>query len=117
MNDPLVLKGDAMVSDAILQMISHTQNSMELTKQGVKEYEMCSARGVLYTLGYSSLDVTEILTYIHENGFSYCLDYEFPSNALKADGETTETIYPDQQVCYWGADQLNSRLRCVTMPH
>lgn len=110
------LTGNEMIADALKQMISHTQNSVELHKQGIGEYEMCSARGVLYTLGYNSDDAHTVLKYIHEDGFAYCLDFEFPSQALKADGETRETIYPDQQVCYWGADQLHSRLMCVTMP-
>jgi len=101
------LTGNEMIADALEQMISHTNMLHEQYKAGTGEYEMVSARGVLYILGFDSNDAQSILEYISENGFNYCLDY----NIRIHDG-----VFPDQQVCYYGADALHSRLNCVTKP-
>lgn len=80
--------------DAVKQMVSHCRLLMEQ-----KDYEVVSARGVLYTLGFE--EVEEVLAFIAEGGFDYCLD-EFVGN------------YPPRSACYWGADQLESRLQCLS---
>jgi len=76
---------------------------MEQYNAGVAEYQSVTARGVLYTLGFED-DGDQILTAIGEAGFNYCLDRTVATH----DGE-----YPSQDVCWWGADQLESRLHMI----
>lgn len=80
--------------EAIAQMICHCKMMME---QG--EYEAVSARGVLYTLGFEA-DADEILAFIASRGFDYCLDPMFGD-------------HPSRFACYWGPDQLESRLQFI----
>ena len=93
------------IADALRQMQSHCHMREDLYKQGVVEYESASARSVLYTLGYSDEQAEEVLDAIHAGGFNYCLDAKFPSK--NGDGDTPEFA------CWWGIDQLRSRLDCV----
>lgn len=87
------------IVEAVKQMIVTCDLKME-------NYEMVSARGVLYELGYSSEDAEVVLAHIAHRGFSYCLDYSIPSDHF-----TDPTPkFPDQQFCYWGPDQLKDRL-------
>lgn len=103
------------VNEAIEQMVSHCRLSVEAHKQGVGEYEMLAARGVLYTLGYQDdQEVHQILQELWDRGFKYCLDRHFPAkhfdpNNPNAEGDMV-TDYPSADACHWGADQLLSRL-------
>jgi len=74
------------------------------------DYTSIPARGVLYKLGYTNDEADEVLKAIHAEGFSYCLDSMFPSK----DGEGTFGHTP-MTACYWGPDQLRSRLNCVSL--
>lgn len=72
-----------------------------------KDYTPISMREALNMLGFT--DIQEILRYTADHGFDYCLDHTIPA-----------TSYPDfvpelppQQACYWGPDQLKSRLQFV----
>lgn len=100
------------VNEAIEQMQIHTRNSVELYKQGRGDYETMSARSVLRTLGYNTADTLTVLQAIAARGFDYCLDAEIPMTGHhEARGE-----HPDWKVCYWGADQLLSRLQSLRRP-
>ena len=90
------------VSDAVRQMKSHCRLLMEQYEAGVREYATVSARGVLYTLGYEEEDADQVLRFLAKDGFSYCLDPIFRAR----DGSRFS-----RDACYWGADQLESRLR------
>lgn len=90
----------AQVKDAIEQ----AKVSCDLAMQN---YDMVSARSVFNQLGYDDDDVQQILETLADGGFSYCLDYRIPTK----DGE-----YPMQSVCYWGPDQLKSRLNAIYIP-
>jgi hypothetical protein len=92
-------------SEAVQQMIAHCRLLMEQYEQGGR-YESVSARGVLYTLGFEA-EVNEVLAFIAEGGFAYCLDAEV--GATERHGER-----PPRHACYWGADQLESRLQCLS---
>jgi len=74
------------------------------SKEEAKEYESVSLRGVLYDLGYGIDQVENVLQTCAKRGFWYCLDSSIPHQ----DGH-----YPAQAVCYWGPDQLRSRLECL----
>lgn len=100
---------DDQVNEAIEQMQIHTRNSVEAYKAGTGDYETMSARSVLRTLGYNTADTLQVLQAIAARGFDYCLDAEIPMTGHhEARGE-----HPDWQVCYWGADQLLSRLQAL----
>jgi len=95
--------------EAVGQMIVHCRLIMEQYKAGVGEYESVSARSVLKTLGYEE-DIPQVLEFIAQGGFDYCLDPAIPMTGHhEARGER-----PNRDVCYWGPDQLESRLQCLT---
>lgn len=75
-------------------------------REDLKPYQMASVRSLANELGFSKL-LPVILRACVEGGFSYCVDQDIPTNG--PDGEE----FPDWQVCYWGCDQLRSRLDCV----
>ena len=85
------------IKEAIEQMKTHCDLAYH------DNYRMLSARGCLYELGYEA-DCEQILKALYDNGFSYCLDSSFRTK----DGE-----YVSDSVCYWGPDQLKSRLWSV----
>lgn len=89
-------------NEAVEQMIAHCRLLMEQSNAGVSEYAVVSARGVLNELGFGD-NVDEILQFIADGGFDYCLDSRVEHN-----GEC-----PPRSACYWGADQLESRLHWV----
>lgn len=66
-------------------------------------YTMFSARSVLVHLNLDKHEQDEVLDYMHKNGFAHCLDPRYPSN-----NERTP-----EHACWWGVDQLRSRLQCV----
>jgi hypothetical protein len=90
------------VGEAVDQMRSYCQQITET------DYHSVSARGVLYTLGYTPYDADTVLTELHKEGFDYCLDPMFPSKTLGKDEPTPDFA------CYWGPDQLKSRIDCCT---
>ena len=93
------------IKDGVRQLLSHATMLHEQYKQGTREYTMISAREGLYTLGYNEDQADRIIDYIAAEGFSYCLDPRIPSK---------EYGRPAYSVCCWGADQLASRLYCVS---
>jgi len=95
---------DAQVDEAIEQMKSHCGLLME-------EYELVSARAALYTLGYHGEDAEQVLKDIYDRGFTYCFDHRYISTWYDGDKEVKE--YPSEDVCYWGPDQLKSRLNSI----
>lgn len=74
------------------------------------DYTPVSARSALRDLGYGDEDRLEVLQFIAEGGFDYCLDPSIPMTGHhEARGER-----PDYAVCFWGPDQLKSRLDCLS---
>ena len=96
---------DTVVADAIAQLKSFVRDADAVYRDGSGEYEFLSVRGVLYTLGFDAELADEVVYTIAERGFSYCLD------PLIANPRTGER--PTADVCYWGVDQLHSRLGCI----
>lgn len=73
-------------------------------------YKMTSARSGLKHLGYSEAEQDEVIKFIAEGGFDYCLDPKIVmTGPHEAAGEK-----PDWQVCYFGPDQLLSRLMALS---
>lgn len=73
-------------------------------------YELVSARSLLNELGYEA-DADQILEAIAGAGFDYCLDSHIRCSS--GVGNEGRREYPSQDVCYWGPDQLKSRLEFV----
>jgi hypothetical protein len=92
----------SQLKEAFLQSLSFTRDKVEYYKQG-GEYEMLFYRKVLRDLGYHGEDAQQVIAAVATAGFSYCLDPE-----VESDGS-----HPCEQVCWWGCDQLLSRLKCV----
>lgn len=85
---------------------------MELCDRKMPKYEMVSMRSALVEAGYDSEEVTTVLEYVASKGFDYCLDSTIKcSSGVGSRPHGRE--YPNQQVCYWGPDQLKSRLYSV----
>jgi hypothetical protein len=91
---------EAQINEAIEQMKTHCELKMV-------NYEPISARSCLYELGYHGEDTEQVLQRIYDGGFTVCLDSHFKSQGVYPDF-TPE--YPSPDVCYWGPDQLKSRL-------
>ena len=70
-------------------------------------YHFESVRSLAERLGFGHM-LEEILYVCASNGFSYCLDRTIASHGPDGPRE-----FPPQDVCFWGADQLRSRLDCV----
>jgi len=91
------------IHEAMGQMISHCK---ELE---ANDYHSVSARGVLYTLGYAHDEADEVLTALHDGGFDYCIDPMFPCRST-CDGPNAKPEPTPSHACYWGPDQLRSRI-------
>lgn len=92
-----------------LQIIGAINQMLVSCELKMVNYESVSARGLLYELGFEA-DADEIIEFIADGGFYYCLDPSIPSTHFTAPNPE----YPDPDVCYWGPDQLASRLRCLS---
>jgi hypothetical protein len=95
---------ESQIKEAITQMIVQCDLHMPA-------YDMLSARGVLYELGYSEEQTDDVLAYIAAHGFDYCLDHRIECS--NGDPVKPGRTYPSSDVCYWGPDQLKSRLAFV----
>ena|SRR5215831_9733988 len=70
------------------------------------DYHSVSLRGELYKLGYDEENADACIRYAHKGGFTHCIDPMFPSKSHE-DGSDEPT---PSFACYWGPDQLRSRL-------
>jgi hypothetical protein len=74
-------------------------------------YRAISMRSGLTEAGYSREQIPPVLEYVAAHGFEYCLDYTIACSS----GTTGKPrSRPDQAVCWWGPDQLKSRLDCLS---
>ena len=92
----------------IKEAINQVMADCDLQKEN-GTYEMVSLRGVLTKLGYTQDQTVDVIFYVAEKGFDYCLD----NIVSHKDIDSGEVSFPGQQHCYWGPDQLKSRLRSV----
>lgn len=88
---------EQQVHEAIEQMLAHCDLMMD-------NYQSVSARSTLRTLGYKGEDVEQVLKFIFDGGFNYCLDPRYHQGK--------ENVVAD--VCVWGPDQLASRLHSLS---
>lgn len=93
---------DDRYTEIIERMVNHTFKLYK-DSQGTRKYPMRSARQVLAEIGVLGEECEQVLRYIADRGFAYCLD-----DTVEHNGE-----FPSPTVCVWGADQLHSRLTCV----
>lgn len=101
---------NAEIKEALQRVCDHCDDMMD-------GYQPVSMRGSLKFLGYTVPQQNEVISHCAMNGFNYCLDYtvaatHFDPNNPKAVNDMV-TDYPDQQACFWGPDQLKSRIQCV----
>lgn len=94
---------DDQIKEAITQVKVHCDILQE-------RYEPVSLRSALNSLGYESEDTQQVIEYVASRGFTYCLDHTIKCSSGVGD---TPDEYPSSDVCYWGPDQLKSRLWCV----
>ena len=77
------------------------------------DYKPVSARSALNAVNakgrYDEVEVEQILQAIYDAGFQYCFDRKF----LSSNGMDGTQEYPADSVCYWGPDQLKSRLNSI----
>ena len=92
------------IDDAIRQLHSHAGLLHEGYTQGVREYTMLTAREGLITLGFHGEDTEQVLKALFDRGFTYCLDPDYHRSPSDDIGRIS------MSVCYFGADQLESRL-------
>jgi hypothetical protein len=72
----------------------------------MKGYHPVSLRSALYALGYDKEESDAVIRDCAERGFTNCID---PIIATKSYPDFEER-FPTSDVCYWGPDQLKSRL-------
>lgn len=94
-----------------LQIYGAIRKVVELTVELEADgYQPVSARSALRKLGYDREQQDSVILFIADGGFDYCLDPTIPMTGHhEAAGET-----PHPDVCYWGPDQLRSRLFCLS---
>lgn len=91
-----------MTEDEIKSAIEDVK---KLCDEYMNGYQMVSLRSALNAL---DIDPVPVIKYVAEHGFDYCLD-----STVKCSSWNTTPEYPIQDVCYWGPDQLKSRLECL----
>jgi len=97
----------ALTTDQIHEAIKQVMVTCDLKMVG---YEPVSMRSALQECGYRGDQAQQVLQHCADGGFDYCLDYTIPMTGHHmANGEK-----PDYEVCYWGPDQLKSRLQCLS---
>lgn len=98
-----------MSTDEVKEIKEKLEIVMELCDSLMEGYKMISLRKALeYYQGLSRERTDEIIRYVADRGFSYCVDPIIPVHAVGMD--TKE--FPNYEVCFWGPDQLKSRLYC-----
>src|SRR4029077_2306548 len=101
-------KGGTMTTDQIHEAMGQMLVDCQLREEGLN-YDPISARRMLSNLGYFHDEAQPVLSALHEGGFYYCLDPMFP---CKSYPDFEEKPTPDF-ACYWGPDQLASRISWV----
>jgi hypothetical protein len=96
-----------MVKDKILEAIQQVIVTCELK---MVNYEMVSLRSALYECGYTQPQADDVIRYAAKHGFGYCVDSMI---AIKDMDDPSIARRPSPDSCYWGPDQLASRLHCL----
>lgn len=104
---------EAGVKTAIDDSIAMLRSSVAAYEAGNGKYETWSAREVLIKLGLDWEDQRQVLVYLAAHGFEYCLDPAIECSS--GDPRKPDLrIHPPRFACAWGADQLLSRLQCIS---
>jgi len=103
------MKDGRDIPDSTIVLIRKIRDEARRLETG-HGYPMVSVRSLAEKLGLADR-IDEILAACAMGGFDYCLDHTIqPANAH---GVTGTREFPSRNVCYWGPDQLRSRLDCV----
>jgi hypothetical protein len=95
---------DGPTRDAVQQILDEARRI-----ENAPGYEMVSVRSLYTKLAMTNPPLDEVLRAISDAGFNYCLDH-----TIRIEGHNdARGEFPHRDVCYWGADQLRSRLSCV----
>jgi hypothetical protein len=107
--EPAYRKGFAMSDPEIVEAIEKVKALCDAYY--ADGYQPVSMRSGLTASGYDREQIREVLAYVAARGFEYCLDYTIECSSGTTDKPRSR---PDQQVCWWGPDQLKSRLDCLS---
>lgn len=93
--------------EALREYVTRLDEKYRTTRAN-EDYVSLSVRKALRIIGVRADSPTDdVIALIGNGGFDYCLD---PSWACQ-DGQ-----FPPEFACWWGIDQLRSRLDCVYLP-
>lgn len=104
-----VAKAKAIERDGVLAALKAIRAEAHRLEKA-DGYAFASVRSLAVELGHEKL-LPVILRACVEGGFSYCLDHEIECKSGVS--EERGYVFPSADVCFWGADQLRSRLDCV----
>lgn len=96
-----------LTHEQILEAIEQVKITCDLY---MAEYTPISMRSGLRTCGYDADQIDQIIRYCYDNGFKSCLDHSVLSHGI------SPAEFPPQQMCFWGPDQLKSRLNSLSRP-
>jgi hypothetical protein len=94
---------ESMTRKQIIEAVAQARSHCRLQEE-IGEFTPISLRGVLYTLGYDSYQAECVIRFVAAQGFNYCVDPWITNPS----GER-----PPEFTCYWGPDQLRSRLDSI----
>lgn len=101
---------ETLIKEAIRKVIAECEKRQAA-------YTPIAMRPALTELGFGKDQADAVIAYCASHGFDYCLDptvsatHYDPNNPAAVKGMITD--YPSSRACYWGPDQLKSRLNCV----
>jgi hypothetical protein len=98
---------EELTEDQVIEAVHQVMVTCDLK---MADYEAVSLRSALAECGYRGEQAQQVINHVAAGGFDYCLDPSIPMTGHHdAQGEK-----PSYEVCYWGPDQLKSRLQCLS---
>lgn len=99
-----------LTPDQIREAVDKVKDLCDAKMDG---YQMVSLRSALEELGYNTPDRNQVIRWVAYRGFTYCLDHIILSTWWDSNANKEVSEYPNWEVCYWGPDQLKSRLNSL----
>jgi hypothetical protein len=106
-----------VTEDEVKKAVKYAENFCRVLENAydddVLPYTMVSARSVLKHLNYTPEEQNQILAHMSHEGFNYCLDPRIPHVMHNTETGDTRQEFPPEHACWWGMDQLRSRLQSI----